>query len=238
MVTDHTLLTSEQVKSIGASRWHSSLVYRLAATVNAVRTALKNSLSSEARNKSKVLCVLHRDGYVEIFCRDKTWIKVVHAIHTNSAPAEILAEELLRENLSRGHKDLYMPGLLRANGHTKECLTVDELWDSHYQKFLVTNLEKRDMSDLVKIGACWVKDGKDGKFFACKFEKAVAAGSSAFIFRNKYKKGDKQPDHEIFLPGDENEVREDQDEYGRGKPATLLQDPLVELKERETEDEW
>ncbi len=44
-----------------------------------------------------------------------------------------------------------------------------------------------------KIGALWIKDGKQGKFMS-----GIIGGKSVLIFKNTRKKDSKHPDYEVF----------------------------------------
>jgi hypothetical protein len=47
---------------------------------------------------------------------------------------------------------------------------------------------------MTKIAALWLKDGEKGKFFVGKLGDATL-----FVFKNKNKKADNQPDYEVFV---------------------------------------
>lgn len=53
--------------------------------------------------------------------------------------------------------------------------------------------EKKD-GDLVQLGALWKNEGKDGQYLSGTFGSA-----KMFIFKNKWKKGEKDPDYRIYV---------------------------------------
>lgn len=65
-----------------------------------------------------------------------------------------------------------------------------------------------------KIGALWLKDGKQGKFMS-----GVIGGRNVLIFKNTRKgKGDKYPDYEVFNPGKKDELPSKKDDKNEEVP--------------------
>ena len=66
-----------------------------------------------------------------------------------------------------------------------------------------------------KIGGLWISEGKNGKYMFGKLTAAVAAGTKLFVFKNNRKKpGEKYPDYEISIQGEEEAEDQSQDEVG------------------------
>ena len=95
--------------------------------------------SRQRKPRSKVLIILHNDGFVEVFGRDDIDVRIVNmpAIH----PAgEAFAEEYLDLILPRPYKEVHWPGMVRAVGkvdtvtpldltHQERCLNLFQYCD-------------------------------------------------------------------------------------------------------------
>lgn len=49
------------------------------------------------------------------------------------------------------------------------------------------------MANMEKIGALWIKDGKQGKFMS-----GIIGGKPVLVFKNTRKNSPKHPDYEVF----------------------------------------
>jgi hypothetical protein len=58
-----------------------------------------------------------------------------------------------------------------------------------------------------KIGALWIKEGKNGKFMS-----GIIGGKSVLIFKNSRKNNPKHPDYEVFKGQDRDELPPKEDE--------------------------
>lgn len=54
-----------------------------------------------------------------------------------------------------------------------------------------------------KVGAFWLKEGKNGKFMSGEINEAIPAGARLFCFKNTYKNADNQPDYTLNMADDE-----------------------------------
>lgn len=61
-----------------------------------------------------------------------------------------------------------------------------------------------------KIGALWLKEGKNGKYMSGTIQEDVPAGAKLLVFKNTYKKDEKHPDYTINVADDERQPRDDQ----------------------------
>lgn len=69
------------------------------------------------------------------------------------------------------------------------------------------------MSDLIKIGALWVKESAKGKYMQGKFGDA-----NLILFPNRYKKTDNHPDFLVYVA--ESRKKEDGNGGGSYQPET------------------
>ena len=61
--------------------------------------------------------------------------------------------------------------------------------------------------DMIKITGLWKKEGKNGVFYAG----SLGYGAQVLVFQNKYKKGENDPDLQMF-------IAEKQEKKASGKP--------------------
>lgn len=54
-----------------------------------------------------------------------------------------------------------------------------------------------------KIGALWLRDGKNGKFMSGTVQEEVPAGAKILVFKNTHKKDEKHPDYTINVAEDD-----------------------------------
>jgi len=53
-----------------------------------------------------------------------------------------------------------------------------------------------------KIGALWLKTGKDGK----KFMSGVIGGKQVLVFKNERKNAENHPNYQVFDPGNKTDL--------------------------------
>lgn len=70
-----------------------------------------------------------------------------------------------------------------------------------------------------KIGALWLKDGKNGKYMSGTVQEDVPAGAKILVFKNTYKKDDKHPDYTLNVAADDQPAPKNDYQQGPTKPT-------------------
>lgn len=63
---------------------------------------------------------------------------------------------------------------------------------------------KTERGKLVKIGALWMAEGKNGKFMSGRITVDGDQEIRILVFKNGYKEESKHPDYVIYEPGDDD----------------------------------
>lgn len=86
-----------------------------------------------------------------------------------------------------------------------------------------SNPERREtgkgkQGNLNRVGALWLSEGRNGKFFSGRIELNEGQEVRILVFKNSYKEEDKHPDYIIYEPESRDE------ESGRNKAAKSFED--------------
>jgi len=111
---------------------------------------------SPPRQREAVLVVLNADGSVDAFANDNVDVRVVNAIHCETAAGEVSAERLIEQSLPRRFLDVDFPGNRRAIGMV-EKITVDDCWQRATEVDLCETLDRiRLVNEKKESVACLV----------------------------------------------------------------------------------
>ena len=80
--------------------------------------------------RSKVLVVLHSDGWVEAYAEKNVDVHIVQRLHITNPANVHLADEYTESTIPRCYRDLYWPVKLRALGQCRR-ITAEQCLDKH-----------------------------------------------------------------------------------------------------------
>lgn len=72
------------------------------------------STSPMRQQSTPVLVAIHPDGFVEVFGQKNVDAVIVNVPAVGSKQGEILAEEFVEMNIPYRHREIFVPGLVRA----------------------------------------------------------------------------------------------------------------------------
>lgn len=81
-------------------------------------------------------------------------------------------------------------------------------------------------SDLVQIGALWKNENKDGETYLS----GTFGAAKLLVFKNKWKKGEKDPDYKIFVG---RRVRKEEGDEKKEVPAETPAEELPVIQSEE-----
>lgn len=64
--------------------------------------------------------------------------------------------------------------------------------------------EEKKNSELVQLGALWKNEGKDGGMYLS----GNMGSATLFVFKNKWKKGDRDPDYRVYVGANRKKKKE------------------------------